>query len=104
MASRFHSPGIGQARAFWNTEACWTHFVAATAGTPEFYDAYRRFRYATEWHIPELIANLGVAGKKVLEIGVGNGADGVLLAQSGAHYTGVDLTETALSASATHFR
>ena len=97
-------PDIGKVRAFWDTEACGTHFVAAPVGTPEFYDAYRCFRYATEWHIPELIADLGAAGKKVLEIGVGNGADGVLLAQSGARYTGVDITETALSAAATHFR
>jgi ubiquinone/menaquinone biosynthesis C-methylase UbiE len=88
---------------FWNTEACGTHFVAAPAGTPEFYVAYRRFRYNVEFHIPELIQWAGVAGKNVLEIGVGNGADGVLIAQSGATYTGVDITEAALKASAAHF-
>jgi 2-polyprenyl-3-methyl-5-hydroxy-6-metoxy-1,4-benzoquinol methylase len=42
-------------------------------------------------------------GKKVLEIGTGNGADGVMFALNGADYTGVDLTETALEATRRHF-
>jgi ubiquinone/menaquinone biosynthesis C-methylase UbiE len=43
-------------------------------------------------------------GKKVLEIGTGNGADGVMFAKHGADYTGVDLTEAALEATRKHFR
>jgi len=42
-------------------------------------------------------------GKQVLEIGTGNGAEGVMFALNGAHYTGVDLTEAALEASRKHF-
>ena len=42
-------------------------------------------------------------GKKVLEIGTGNGADGVMFARNGALYTGVDLTEAALEATRKHF-
>ena len=98
-----HAADLDLVKTFWNTEACGTQFVAAPVGTPEFYEAYRRFRYDVEWHIPELIQWAGVAGKKVLEIGVGNGADGVLIVQSGGDYTGVDITETALEASAAHF-
>jgi ubiquinone/menaquinone biosynthesis C-methylase UbiE len=43
-------------------------------------------------------------GKKVLEIGCGNGADGVMFAQAGAEYTGVDLTEAAVEATRIHFQ
>ena len=39
----------------------------------------------------------------MLEIGTGNGADGVMFALNGAVYTGVDLTEAALGASRKHF-
>jgi SAM-dependent methyltransferase len=42
-------------------------------------------------------------GKKVLEIGTGNGADGVMFALNGAEYAGVDITETALEATRRHF-
>jgi ubiquinone/menaquinone biosynthesis C-methylase UbiE len=38
-----------------------------------------------------------------LEVGCGNGADGVLFALNGADYTGVDLTQTAVDATRKHF-
>jgi ubiquinone/menaquinone biosynthesis C-methylase UbiE len=94
---------IGQVRSFWNTEACGTHFVSAEPGTPEFYEQYRRFRYETEWHIPEIVPFQDGKDKHVLEIGCGNGADGVMWAQHGASYTGVDLTDAAVVAARKHF-
>jgi SAM-dependent methyltransferase len=42
--------------------------------------------------------------KEVLEIGCGGGVDGSLFAASGAHYTGVDLTELAVFASRRYFK
>ncbi len=42
-------------------------------------------------------------GKRVLEIGCGNGADGVMFAKHGAVYTGVDLTQAAIDATRQHF-
>lgn len=89
--------------AFWNTEACGTHFVQAEPGTTAFYEQYRRFRYQTEWHIKEWVPFAEAKGKKVLEIGCGNGAEGVLFAQAGARYTGVDLTQAAVEATRRHF-
>ncbi len=38
-----------------------------------------------------------------MEIGCGNGADGVLFTRNGANYTGVDLTQTAVDATRDHF-
>ncbi|MDQ6861814.1 MAG: class I SAM-dependent methyltransferase [Verrucomicrobiota bacterium] len=89
--------------SFWNTEACGTSFIAPTESDREFYDRFREFRYRTEWHIPELVPFAEGRDKSVLEIGLGNGADGAMWATNGAHYTGVDLTETAVEATRKHF-
>jgi ubiquinone/menaquinone biosynthesis C-methylase UbiE len=95
---------VSDVQAFWGTEACGSHFVETQRGTPEFYEDYRQFRYRTEWHIPLLVPFAEQKGKKVLEIGCGNGADGVMFARAGAQYTGVDLTEAAVEATRTHFQ
>lgn len=88
---------------FWNTEACGAHFITDFKDEKEFYDKYRAFRYQTEWHLPLLVPFAEAKGKSVLEIGCGNGADGVMFAQHGAIYTGVDLTPTAVEATRKHF-
>jgi ubiquinone/menaquinone biosynthesis C-methylase UbiE len=90
-------------REFWGTEACGAHFVVAKPDDRQFFDEYRHFRYQTEWHIPLLVPFARSRGKRVLEIGCGNGADGTVFAASGADYVGVDLTETAVAATRRHF-
>ncbi len=89
--------------AFWNTEACGTHFVRDFADERDFYEKFREHRFRTEWHIPLLVPFASAKGKSVLEIGTGNGADGAMFALNGAHYTGVDLTDAALDATRRHF-
>lgn len=96
-------PTISGVHSFWNTEACGTHFVEHAADEKEFFEKYRAYRYRTEWHIPLLVPFAESKGKRVLEIGTGNGAEGIMFAMKGAHYTGVDLTETALEATRRHF-
>ena len=92
-----------QIEAFWGTEACGAHFVSDQLRGADFYEEYRRFRYETEWHIRELVPFSEARGKRVLEIGCGNGADGVLFAMNGADYVGVDLTSAAVEATRAHF-
>ena len=94
---------VERVRAFWDTEACGTHYVTHFASDREFFSKYREFRYRTEWHIPEFAAFSAAAGKHVLEIGCGNGTDGVMFALNGASYTGVDLTAEAVDATRRHF-
>src|SRR5262245_8746774 len=96
-------PGLSAVHSFWNTEACGTHFVEGAANEREFFERFRDYRYRTEWHIPLLVPFAEAKGCKVLEIGTGNGADGVMFALNGANYTGVDLTEAALDATRKHF-
>ena len=95
--------GLNQVQDFWNTEACGTHFVKDFHDERDFYEQFREHRYRTEWHIPEIVPFAEARGKKVLEIGVGNGADGARFAQNGAEYVGVDITEAALAATRRHF-
>jgi ubiquinone/menaquinone biosynthesis C-methylase UbiE len=96
-------PGLSAVHDFWNTEACGTHFVERASHDREFFEKFREYRYRTEWHIPLLVPFAEAKGRKVLEIGIGNGADAVMFASQGADYTGVDLTEAALDATRRHF-
>ena len=96
-------PSLTSVHSFWNTEACGTHFVEKSTDERDFFEKYREHRFRTEWHIPLLVPFAEGKRKKVLEIGTGNGADGVMFALNGAIYTGVDLTEAALEASRKHF-
>src|SRR5579872_3842092 len=97
-------PAVSTVRSFWNTEPCGSHFVPEVWGTARFYQQYREFRYRTEWHIPLHIPLDEIRGKKVLEIGCGNGADGTLFAAAGADYLGVDLTKAAVESAGRHFQ
>lgn len=94
---------VEEVREFWNTEACGTHFVEHASSEKEFYERFREHRYRTEWHIPLLVPFTHARGKKLLEIGIGNGADAAMFALNGADYTGADLTEAALEATRKHF-
>ncbi len=103
MSSQPQEKTVSDVRSFWNTEACGTHFIQGATDEADFYDKYREYRYKTEWHIPVVVPFEEGRGKKVLEIGLGNGVDGTMWAKSGAHYTGVDLTPAAVEATRRHF-
>jgi ubiquinone/menaquinone biosynthesis C-methylase UbiE len=74
-------------KAFWETEACGERY----GGEQD------RLRYELEPEIVPFAGFEGGAGKKVLEIGVGMGADFLRWVRGGARATGVDLTERAVT-------
>src|SRR2546423_14006442 len=82
-------------RAFWQANPCGVKFADAPPGTRRFYELVEAHRYTSEWHIPIAADFVNAGGLKVLEIGCGVGTDGAQLAEAGAAYTGVDLTEAA---------
>jgi SAM-dependent methyltransferase len=82
---------------FWQDHACGD---AQVGGLHErfrddyekFFTDYDHFRYQNERHLPACLEALDVKGKRVLEIGLGEGADAERLIRHGASWSGIDLT------------
>jgi ubiquinone/menaquinone biosynthesis C-methylase UbiE len=80
---------------FWNEAACGENLYL-TALDREGYNAQARARYELEPYILDFGRFPEAAGKRVLEIGVGLGADHQRFAEAGAELYGIDLTERAI--------
>ena len=82
---------------FWQDHACGDAQVGGLRERfhddyEKFFTDYDRFRYQNERHLLACLGALNVAGKQVLEIGLGEGSDSERLIRQGAHWSGVDLT------------
>src|SRR5215469_229160 len=84
-------------RDFWQDHACGDALVGGLrqrfgGDYEKFFSDYDEFRYSLERHLPSCLDALNVKGKRVLEIGLGQGADSESLIRRGAVWSGVDLT------------
>jgi|GEM_PF-158086 2-polyprenyl-3-methyl-5-hydroxy-6-metoxy-1,4-benzoquinol methylase len=95
---------IDEVNTFWSMAVCGSQLIRHYKDEDDFYRQYRAFRYRNEPHITKFVPFAEMRRKEVLEIGCGGGVDGSLFAACGAHYTGVDLTELAVSASRRYFK
>jgi SAM-dependent methyltransferase len=82
---------------FWQHHACGDAQVGGLrerfgGDYEKFFTDYDQFRYSLERHLPACFDALNVSGKRVLEIGLGEGADSESLIRRGARWSGVDLT------------
>jgi ubiquinone/menaquinone biosynthesis C-methylase UbiE len=82
---------------FWQNHACGDALVGGLkerfrGDYEKFFTDYDEFRYSVERHLPACFDALNVNGKRVLEIGLGQGADSENLIRRGAVWSGVDLT------------
>jgi SAM-dependent methyltransferase len=82
---------------FWQEHACGDAKVGGLrerfgGDYEKFFTDYDKWRYDFESHLPACFDALNVAGKRVLEIGLGQGADSESLIRRGARWSGVDLT------------
>jgi SAM-dependent methyltransferase len=87
---------------FWQEHACGDAQVGGLHQRfhddyEKFFTDYDRFRYQNERHLPACIDGLNVAGKQVLEIGLGEGSDSELLIRGGARWSGADLTAESIA-------
>ncbi len=82
---------------FWQNHACGDALVGGLkerfgGDYEKFFADYDQFRYSAERHLPACFDAMNVSGKRVLEIGLGQGADSESLIRRGAAWSGVDLT------------
>jgi len=85
-------------QAFWDAHPCGEDFVEQlTEDYEAFFDAYDRFRYSLEGHIPGILDDFDFEGKEVLEIGLGQGADSEQLVRRGASWCGIDITRQSVA-------
>ncbi len=85
-------PLKNQVADFWNAEPCGTRYL----GEKSELAAHARARYQLEPHIFDLAEFASARGLRVLEIGVGMGADYQQWLQVGAIATGVDISAASL--------
>jgi len=81
-----------EVRQFWDAEPCGSRYLEQR----QDFEAHARMRYALEPYIHEFADFKSARGLKVLEIGVGMGADYIEWLKAGALATGVDLSEGSL--------
>jgi ubiquinone/menaquinone biosynthesis C-methylase UbiE len=85
-------------RDFWNTHPCGDHQVESLKGDYEaFFARYDELRFWREGHILRRLDAINFKGKRVLEIGLGQGADSEQIIRRGAVWSGVDLTPEAVA-------
>lgn len=104
MTIKLESESLEQVQDFWEDNLCGRQFIDEEVYTEEFYRNYTQLRYKKTHHLNEVIDWNGAKGKKLLEVGLGIGADGVRWAKNGADYSGIDLTAEAVGATQKHFR
>jgi SAM-dependent methyltransferase len=83
----------GAVRDFWNADPCGTRYLE---GEEDFRE-HARARYELEPHIFEFAQFSHSRGQKVLEVGVGMGADYLEWLKAGARATGVDLSAASIA-------
>jgi SAM-dependent methyltransferase len=86
-----------EVQSFWNAHPCGDHIVGGlrqefAEDYERFFAAYDTWRYDQEGHIPACLDRFDWRGKKVLEIGLGQGAESEQLIRRGARWSGLDLT------------
>lgn len=81
---------------FWNRHPCGESLVSGLQECQSdyevFFSNYDNFRYRKEGHILRCLDNINFHGKRVLEIGLGQGADSEQIIRRGAVWSGLDLT------------
>lgn len=83
-------------RSYWDTRTCGTSFAASSIMSRAYFDEIAEHRYRMEPQVFSFAQFTRFHSKKVLEVGVGAGADLVQWARAGAMVSGVDLTPSAV--------
>jgi ubiquinone/menaquinone biosynthesis C-methylase UbiE len=83
---------------FWQDNPCGETLIDTDYHQDlKFFDDFDDMRYSSHCHLIGCLEKIDFSGKKVLEIGIGQGADAEQIVRGGGHYTGLDLTAEAVS-------
>src|SRR5919205_479392 len=87
-----------EVQSFWNAHPCGDAIVGGLHEEFEndyerFFAAYDAWRYRREGHILGCLDRTDWRGQRVLEIGLGQGAESEQLIRRGAAWSGLDLTQ-----------
>jgi SAM-dependent methyltransferase len=82
---------------FWNTHPCGDHIVGGLRegfadDYERFFASYDHWRYRQERHILACLDGIDWRDQRVLEVGLGQGAESEQLIRRGARWSGLDLT------------
>ena len=90
---------------FWDTHPCGESQVDGLSVDHEaFFRRYDTFRYQWEAHILSRLDAIDFQGRRVLEIGLGQGADSEQIIRRGAIWSGLDLSPESISRVSTRLR
>jgi ubiquinone/menaquinone biosynthesis C-methylase UbiE len=82
---------------FWSTHPCDEALVGGlTDDYEEFFNRYDTFRYKRHSHLLRCLDAFDFRNKRVLEIGLGLGADSEQIIRRGAIWNGIDLTSESI--------
>jgi ubiquinone/menaquinone biosynthesis C-methylase UbiE len=86
-----------QIQDFWEHHPCGDRQVGGLAAAfaqdyETFFREYDAFRYRREGHILGCLDGIHFHGRKILEIGLGQGADSEQIIRRGGYWSGLDLT------------
>lgn len=84
-------------REHWESEPCGTRGEEEHRDRKLYFERLSRMRYEAEPYIPSFAEFPSAKGKRILEIGVGGGADFENWCAQATHATGVDLTEAGIA-------
>lgn len=87
---------------FWQTHPCGDSLVGGLheeshGDYEDFFSRYDNFRYTKEKHILDCLDAIDFKDKRVLEIGLGQGADAEQIIRRGGVWSGLDLTQEAVN-------
>lgn len=92
-------------REFWDAHPCGDHLVESLhLDYEDFFRRYDEFRYQHEGHILRRLDAIDFKDKRVLEIGLGQGADAEQIIRRGAKWSGLDLTPESVQRVSTRLR
>jgi SAM-dependent methyltransferase len=99
-----HAPTVDEQDIsdFWQSNTCGDSQVGRLeerfgGDFEKFFAEYDTFRYCREKHILGCLDRAHFAGKKVLEIGLGQGADSEQIIRRGGSWSGLDLTPASVA-------